>query len=249
MGDGPWTSWSAGTGPTGTSGAAMNLGGGAPANLGAAAPAPAGPARAGPVLVRVLVAVGLLLVWAQTAGGPVERSTGDLLTDLAVGEVRSLTIERPDPRSVTSGEAEVQWTTDGQTFWATYWSSTVPGEDDEGLTILAAARDAGVPVQSEPSAFVERDDAGPAWSAVGLAALLVLVLGPEPRLATRWAWFWLAVAAAPVWLVFVLLEPVPLWSRSPRPVRRRLTGGWAFLVSVTLLPFVLSALPDGLLPR
>lgn len=247
MGDGPWTSWSAGTGPTGTGGAPANLDGGA--GTARAGLTSVGPTSVGPVLVRVLVAVGLLLVWAQTAGGPVERSTGDLLTDLAVGEVTSLTIERPDPRSVASGEAEVQWTTDGRTFWATYWSSTMPGEEDEGLTILAAARDAGVPVQSEPFAVVERDDAGPARSAVALAALLVLVLGPEPRLATRWAWFWLAVAAAPVWLVFVLLEPVPLWSRSPRPVRRRLTGGWAFLVSVTLLPFVLSALPDGLLPR
>ena len=66
MGDGPWTSWSAGTGPTGTGGAPANLDGGA--GTARAGLTSVGPTSVGPVLVRVLVAVGLLLVWAQTAG-------------------------------------------------------------------------------------------------------------------------------------------------------------------------------------
>ncbi|MFH5821368.1 hypothetical protein [Georgenia sp. AZ-5] len=75
-----------------------------------------------------------------------------------------------------------------------------------------------------------------------MAALLslgLLIGGPQPRLATKWAWFWLAVST-PLWTVFLLLEPVPVWSRSPAPVReRRLTGGWAFVLSLTAVPLVL----------
>lgn len=77
-----------------------------------------------------------------------------------------------------------------------------------------------------------------------LGAFLVLVLGPAPRLATRWAWFWLG-SVPPLWLVFVLLEPVPLWSRTPAPARaQRLTGGWAFLIGL-VLPGVLAAFVPG----
>jgi hypothetical protein len=74
-------------------------------------------------------------------------------------------------------------------------------------------------------------------------ALVLLVAGPEPRLATRWAWFWLTVNAWPVWLAYALLEPTPAWSRRTviGPVRR-LTGGWAFLGQLLLAPLLMRAL-------
>jgi hypothetical protein len=65
--------------------------------------------------------------------------------------------------------------------------------------------------------------------------------GPEPgryapprarQAATKWAWFWLATAMMPLWLVFVVLEPVPMWSDRAQPLARlHLSGGWAFLLS------------------
>ena len=71
------------------------------------------------------------------------------------------------------------------------------------------------------------------WGAATLVTLLLLIFGPQPRWATKWAWFWLAAAVPPLWLVFVLFEPVPLWIKYPiPPASYRLTGGWAFLISL-----------------
>jgi hypothetical protein len=77
------------------------------------------------------------------------------------------------------------------------------------------------------------------------AVILLLIGGPQPRLATKWAWFWLSWAMPPLWLVFVVLEPLPLWANQPQPLaRRRLTGGWAFLLSFVLAGVVASTWPD-----
>lgn len=73
-----------------------------------------------------------------------------------------------------------------------------------------------------------------AWSLAGLAGLATLVLlvgGPQPRLATKWAWFWL-LGVGPLGVAFLLLEPVPVWLRDALPARTRLTGGWAFLLMI-----------------
>ena len=67
------------------------------------------------------------------------------------------------------------------------------------------------------------------WQMFGTATfvtLLLLIFGPQPRLATKWAWFWLSIAVPPLWLAFVLFEPVPLWIKHPLPpAPSRLTGG------------------------
>ena len=58
-----------------------------------------------------------------------------------------------------------------------------------------------------------------------------IISGPEPRLATRWAWFWLVAYVWPAAVVYLLLEPTAAWRREPATApRRRLTGGWAFLI-------------------
>jgi hypothetical protein len=76
---------------------------------------------------------------------------------------------------------------------------------------------------------------GPAVAALLLASIALLVTGPEPWRATRWAWFWLIVT--PIGLLpFLLLSgrtpPLP----DPAPAGRRLTGGWAFLLMLVLVP-------------
>lgn len=76
----------------------------------------------------------------------------------------------------------------------------------------------------------------------GLAALIFLIAGPQPRWATKWAWFWLTCAMTPLWVVFLVIEPVPLWVKEPQPQRSsRLTGGWAFLLSL-VAPAILGSL-------
>lgn len=81
-----------------------------------------------------------------------------------------------------------------------------------------------------------------AWSWAGIAGLatfILLVSGPQPRLATKWAWFWL-MGIGPLGMAFLLLEPVPVWLRDALPARQRLTGGWAFLITI-LVGIVASA--------
>jgi hypothetical protein len=85
------------------------------------------------------------------------------------------------------------------------------------------------------------------WQMFGTATfvtLLLLVFGPQPRWATKWAWFWLAIAFQPLWLVFVLFEPVPLWIKQPlAQAASKLTGGWAFLIALLVGPLAALLLP------
>ncbi|MCZ2810296.1 hypothetical protein O2W15_02505 [Modestobacter sp. VKM Ac-2979] len=65
---------------------------------------------------------------------------------------------------------------------------------------------------------------------IWLAALFLLVGGPVPERATRWAWFWLCWIPLGTPVFLVLSGPFP-GVPAPRPGARRLTGGWAFLLS------------------
>jgi len=66
-----------------------------------------------------------------------------------------------------------------------------------------------------------------------LATLFLLVGGPVPERATRWAWFWLN--SNPIGLLASLLLSGPFPGvPAPRPAAHRLTGGWAFLVGLVL---------------
>ncbi|MGZ4495625.1 MAG: hypothetical protein ACXVWU_13050 [Nocardioides sp.] len=73
---------------------------------------------------------------------------------------------------------------------------------------------------------------GPAALLAMLATFVLLVAGPQPWRATRWAWFWFL--GTPVALAFLVLSgPTPLVP-APHPHSRRLTGGWAFLLALAL---------------
>lgn len=211
---------------------------------------PPGPGQLVPRPTRVAEVLRVVLILALVATGawnttqPRERSLDDLVTALDAGQVTTLTIQRPHGDAV--GAMYAEWTVDGgRLAWTTYQIDT-SGPYDEGLEVLAAAE------RSPRDVDVRRVDAllppsTPTWRIVlalveWILLLVLLTGGTYPRLATRWAWFWLISAAWPAAVVFLLLEPTPLIGRGDvvRP-RRRLTGGWAFLLATLLGPAVLSA--------
>lgn len=68
-----------------------------------------------------------------------------------------------------------------------------------------------------------------------LATLFVLLGGPQPWRATRWAWFWIVVASPLVGGLAFIVFGGPLAAAPPKDRSRRLTGGWAFLIGLLLL--------------
>ena len=79
----------------------------------------------------------------------------------------------------------------------------------------------------------------PTWLAlVGVAwavtTFFTLLSGPEPRWATRWAWFWLFWGSGGLAMVLYVLVGLPRTGQPREPAGRRLTGGWALLLSLLL---------------
>jgi len=79
----------------------------------------------------------------------------------------------------------------------------------------------------------------PQWTSAAsvvlyLGVLVLLVGGPKPWRATRWAWFWLLGSVPFVGaLAFLLLGGSTSVLPPARP-ERRLTGGWAFLLTMVI---------------
>jgi hypothetical protein len=77
------------------------------------------------------------------------------------------------------------------------------------------------------------------WVSWGLVVVLLctLTLIPrmrEPRLATRWGWFWLTLFYPIGPIAYLALSGVLMPHAPDDAHRRRLTGGWAFLLLVAL---------------
>ncbi|PKH40667.1 hypothetical protein SAMN05192575_105246 [Nocardioides alpinus] len=91
---------------------------------------------------------------------------------------------------------------------------------------------------SEATGFQEwRGYRGPGWVALlafaaWLGTGLLVIGGPEPWRATRWAWGWFVLMAGPLGSLGYLLLGGPLSLARPKDVRQRLTGGWAFLIAL-----------------
>ena len=113
----------------------------------------------------------------------------------------------------------------------------------EGVGARLAAIRPGVRVVAVPRSTSSFSVLGwqlPGWMGFAalflwLAVVFLLGNGPRPWRATRWAWFWLVVAAAPVGVpAFLILSgpapPLP----APHIGARRLTGGWAFLLAAVI---------------
>ncbi len=215
---------------------------------------------------RALLAIALVLAGASLLATPARTSTGDLHLGLQRGSVDWVVIEEaPDSDEPVTGvqAASVTWSTG----WGRELTAFLPSYDDgDGRSDWDATDDIRSAVERSPGDVDlttvpagSRPTPTTSWpftvaAAVGgLGAFLYLVAGPAPRVATRWAWFWLATGSPVLWLVMVVAEPVPLWfgvDRAAAP-RRRLTGGPAFVFSLVAGTLIGWFLPEwrGLLFR
>lgn len=180
---------------------------------------------------------------------------GDLLADVASGKVDEVRVIGPDA-PMEGDRVELRWSVWGGVL--DQYAVVRVGDDrgynawDERVFVTSVdPRDtlrsinSGINITSGSSrgdssfSFME-------WQApeavallamvTWLAVLLLVVGGPEPWRATRWAWGWFAVLAGPFGGVAYLLLGGPLGVARPRAAHRRLTGGWAFLISL-VVPF------------
>lgn len=112
-------------------------------------------------------------------------------------------------------------------------SAEIVGSLDAALRELAPDVQVTWAAGRTDSATVAGWDLPDGWVVLhGIVLLLVLCLlvnGPEPRWATRWAWFWLLLSP-----LTVLAVPAYLLS-GPHVGNRRLTGGWAFVVAFLVI--------------
>lgn len=219
---------------------------------------PAAVERVAPPRPFVWMRLGLIGLWLALLVGMVlvgerESSLAELRRGLASGSVDTIRVSGglPDGARGTAIQ-QVRWRSNGIARVATVREVSRPGSAGGGSSYQVVREDVGTRLQSLfPDLTVRRgpmmslpswsvgDVTGPSWLGnillVALIATLVLVVaGPSPWRATRWAWFWLIWIPLVGGLAFAVLSG-PLWGLpEPRPGRRGLTGGWAFLLSMLL---------------
>jgi cytochrome b561 len=73
-------------------------------------------------------------------------------------------------------------------------------------------------------------------TAAWLVTFVVMLANRETRYANRWAWFWLFTHGLAGALIYLWLEPRPLWSRrgTDRDPERRMRGPAGFLSAIML---------------
>lgn len=203
-----------------------------------------------------LLALTVVVLLATPLLGERAATLDDLRTAVAEGRVAAVEVRGGLPAdAVGSALQEVRW----REGWQRHHTEVrlVAGPEDGSSSGSSGGdppppvvrRDVGSLVRSwDPLVRVDRTGRGsgshvsgtvlgvdvPGWVGVlvlvqGLGGLLVVAGGPDPARATRWAWFWLS--ALPLGMTAFLLLSGPLPGRPPvAPGRRRLRGGWAFVL-------------------
>ncbi|GHH65880.1 hypothetical protein GCM10017673_10690 [Streptosporangium violaceochromogenes] len=88
------------------------------------------------------------------------------------------------------------------------------------------------------------------WIGAAWVLSLLIMLGSRPRLGNRWAWLWMFMLGKVGAILFLLLEPRPLWRgrESRLEPREPIGGGRGFLVAILLslsASVVVSVLASG----
>lgn len=222
-------------------------------------PSPAPPVRAvrstrGWAWVRgVLTALWLVLAGLTVLVGVRDTTYADLEAGLASGRVDRVAVSGGLPAGATgSATATVTWRDGLFRDRATLTETTSVREArDSRLSddryVVGSVR--ATLAQRFPDATVVRSlksqsmDGGsvwevnlPGWLMIGFAVAFLGTLGtitggPQPWRATRWAWFW--VYTIPGGAVAFLVLSGPSWPLpAPRAAHRRLTGGFAVLLTI-----------------
>ena len=217
-----------------------------------------GPRRPAWRVVRAVLALGwLLLAAAILLTGERSASMDSLLAAAASGDTHEVRVSGSPFGPVSRGfeVVQVRWA-DGPLHYDTQVVEAHPRR--AGLragrrlgTDTVVTRDVGAYLAARTDGLrvtrggptTPSDGIGPwqvpSWVvlaalALWVATLFLLVNGPRPWRATRWAWFWLLFLAAPVGVpAFLVLSGPVAGLRGPRR-SRLLTGGWAFLLAVVV---------------
>lgn len=212
--------------------------------------------------VRYTLIVGwLLAIIATPLTGERASSWGEITGLVTAGEVDTVRVVGELPgRGTGYSVVEVHW----RHGLLRYTAEVVHVQGRGNGAPARAATDATTPrineapssrlTELQPGLEVTREDhrSGAAGELLGWhvppvvamsAALLffagfgLLIAGPQPWRATRWAWFWLLLPPVGSVAFLLLSGPTP-GLPSPRNPRRRLTGGVAFLLSLLLMPLL-----------
>lgn len=207
---------------------------------------------------RWTLIVGCLVLFAVVlVTGTRESTWDDLRASVAAGDVQDVTIEGGLSRGHGYGTVEVTWRHGllrhrAEVIEARPLSEAPhrrPGDRqpvvrDVQAQLTALDPDLGVSREPWPSSSSSLSgwelSTGAGFLGFGLflATLLTLSLQPPTWRATRWAWFWLVLFAPPLGLPAYLLLGGPTGIiPAPRDPRRRLTGGWAFLLAIVVSAF------------
>ncbi|WP_183097993.1 hypothetical protein [Nocardioides pelophilus] len=200
-----------------------------------------------------LFAGWIVLLGAVVFVGERSSSLADLEDAVASGEVTSVEVYGGMPEGARGyARVDLHWR-DGPFAYYVELGEAKPRRSgprgDERLPLVRPGVVDRLVASNEDLDVERRSDPGPPFSAsflawqlpwplalggplLVLATLGLLIVGPQPWRATRWAWFWIQGIAAPLGMLayLVLGGPTGL-SRPPQPGTRRLTGGWAFLLT------------------
>lgn len=205
---------------------------------------------------RQLLLVGwLLVVGTALVLGERSASWSTVQGLVASGEVGAVRVSGELPANATGyGVVIIHWRHGLLRYQAEVLQIRGAQEDvheavaTTDVSTVVRTRPSGRLKAMRPGLHVQRDDALPAASVLGravpsvvgtaalimvLAGFALLVAGPAPWRATRWAWFWLLFPPVGS-IAFLLLSGPTLGVPSPGDLDRRLRGGWAFLLSLVL---------------
>ncbi|MEV7969210.1 hypothetical protein AB0O34_24940 [Sphaerisporangium sp. NPDC088356] len=196
------------------------------------------------VLLVVLVWGGLVTAFSVD---PPNRSVEEFRASLRAGEVIYVI-------ATESGQhvSELRWSS-GPLFWyrvapltfcqglpkCDYESKELYHDVDAAgarLVVQQPRAQRGNGIFSEWPFHVPVPHGGWLVAAAWFVSLLSMLGTARPRLGNRWAWFWLFTVGEAGAIVFLLLEPRPVWQGlDPEvPMRRRMGGGQGCLVSIGL---------------
>ncbi len=205
--------------------------------------------------VALLWMVALLMI---VLAGERRSDLGVLHGGLADGSVSEVRVTGLPEGGVTNGFATVRLSWDSR-FLHRYTEIMAVSS---GRTASRAQNSAQLPVvvgdpvatleDLRPDVGIVRDEhrSGNFWETGGwtlhgwpgtligltfVATLLLLLGGPQPWRATRWAWFWIVLALPLLGAVAYVLFGGPFAAVPPNDRERRLSGGWAFLIGLFLL--------------